>query len=174
MENQQKETITLFNRELPLSDFWQTPSTIYYYVNSFYHQAGLNEEYFDPCPKNPKEDGLLIDWPGNIYINPPYSRGQLGLWVKKGIKEYEAGRALNQVWVLNYSNSKTLQLLKEAASAVCDLHARIRFIKPTLLNAELDEDYKDRPRYNNVIYYLGAHKQQFQEVFKTLGKVFVA
>ena len=42
-------------------------------------------EYFDPCPVNPQFDGLSIDWPRDkaVYVNPPYTRGQLSKWVKK-------------------------------------------------------------------------------------------
>jgi len=50
-------------------------------------------EYFDPCPVNPKEDGLKIDWDLDKinYVNPPYSRGQIKLWVKKCDLEFKKG-----------------------------------------------------------------------------------
>lgn len=170
MKNQNKKLIKVFNRELPASDFWQTPPNIYYYVNQFYESLEMN--YFDPCPKDPKDDGLLIQWNNNVYINPPYSKGQLKDWIKKGLEEYETN-SINQIWVLNYSNSKTLQPLKEAARAFCDLNARIKFIRPNVLERE-DKKEKDSPQYNNVIYYLGAYKLKFQEIFSPLGKVFLA
>ena len=44
-------------------------------------------ECFDPCPINPLQDGLLIDWPRGyanpVYVNPPYSRNVIDKWVKK-------------------------------------------------------------------------------------------
>lgn len=170
MKNQNKELIKVFNRELPASDFWQTPPNIYYYVNQFYDSIGFG--YFDPCPKDPKNDGLLMSWHKNVYINPPYSKGQLKDWIKKGLLEYE-NECLNQIWVLNYSNSRTLQPLKEAANAFCDLNARIKFIRPNVLDRGSGKE-KNSPQYNNVIYYLGAHRLKFQEVFSPLGKVFLA
>ena len=41
--------------------------------------------YYDPCPVNPVEDGLEIEWPTNkpVYVNPPYTRGQISKWVEK-------------------------------------------------------------------------------------------
>ena len=42
-------------------------------------------EMHAPCPlsENPEVDGLQTDWPIVNYVNPPYTRGQIGLWVKK-------------------------------------------------------------------------------------------
>lgn len=50
-------------------------------------------EYFDPCPVNPKFDGLAIEWPTDrpVYVNPPYTRGQINKWVKKCHEEYQRG-----------------------------------------------------------------------------------
>ena len=44
-----------------------------------------NISLFDPCPNNPTFDGLSIEWPkgDTIYVNPPYTRGQISKWVKK-------------------------------------------------------------------------------------------
>ncbi len=47
--------------------------------------------FFDPCPVNPQEDGLLSNWHERIYesdvdfiyVNPPYTRGQIAKWVEK-------------------------------------------------------------------------------------------
>ena len=57
--------------------YWLTPKDIY---------EKLDKEFsfdFDPCPLNFKEDGLLIDWGERNFINPPYSRKAIKLWVKK-------------------------------------------------------------------------------------------
>ena len=50
-------------------------------------------ELFDPCPNNPTFDGLSIEWPQDkvIYVNPPYSRGQISKWVKKAHDEFLKG-----------------------------------------------------------------------------------
>lgn len=57
----------------------------------------IKEEFniiFDPCPNNPTFDGLSLDWSKlnqTIYVNPPYSRGNISKWVKKCYDEYLKG-----------------------------------------------------------------------------------
>lgn len=48
---------------------------------------------FDPCPNNPTFDGLAIAWPmdGPVYVNPPYTRGQIKKWVIKCHEHWLAG-----------------------------------------------------------------------------------
>lgn len=50
-------------------------------------------EMFDPCPNDFIVDGLTIDWPLDkvAYVNPPYTRGQIGLWVKKCYEQQQRG-----------------------------------------------------------------------------------
>ena len=50
------------------------------------------EGWFDPCPLNPEPsfDGLVLDWGGKTYVNPPYSKPLL--WVEKAIEEKHKGK----------------------------------------------------------------------------------
>ncbi len=50
-------------------------------------------EYFDPCPVNPQFDGLALSWPIDqpVYVNPPYTRGEIKKWVKKCSEEHDRG-----------------------------------------------------------------------------------
>lgn len=64
---------------------WQTPPEIY---------AALNGEFnfdFDPCPINPKFDGLNIEWGKRNFVNPPFGREQ-PKWIKKGYEEWKKGK----------------------------------------------------------------------------------
>lgn len=70
------------------SDNWKTPKLFY---------EALNDEFnfdFDPCPTNPKFDGLLIPWGKCNFVNPPYSRKYQKLWLKKGFEEYKKGKTV--------------------------------------------------------------------------------
>ena len=45
------------------------------------------------CPRfwTQENDGLVVEWFGNCWMNPPYR--QVGKWVKKAYEEAQAGRA---------------------------------------------------------------------------------
>jgi len=78
-----------------LKQDWQTPQELY---------DGLNKEFhfdFDPCPINPKFDGLEIEWRKSNFINPPYGRYRKGkykgksaqdLFIKKAFEESHKGK----------------------------------------------------------------------------------
>lgn len=55
---------------------------------------------FDPCPLNADFDGLKIDWGKHVFINPPYTRGQIKLWLEKGLNEIEKGNTNIIVFLL--------------------------------------------------------------------------
>jgi phage N-6-adenine-methyltransferase len=69
-------------------DLWETPDHIF---------KKLNDEFgftLDPCCENhtakcekfftPLEDGLTRSWIGEtVFVNPPYSRGNIDRWVEK-------------------------------------------------------------------------------------------
>lgn len=45
--------------------------------------------YFDPCPINPKFDGLSISWKKLNYVNPPFNKKVP--WIDKAIQEQKKG-----------------------------------------------------------------------------------
>ncbi len=69
---------------------WSTPQEVF---------ASLDKEFggftLDPCatPENTKcdqfytkeDDGLVLPWPGRVFVNPPFGR-ELGRWVKRCLK----------------------------------------------------------------------------------------
>lgn len=69
-------------------DLWETPDHIYDIMNAAF---GFT---LDPCCTietakckkyyTPIENGLIQDWSGEVvFVNPPYSRGNIDKWVKK-------------------------------------------------------------------------------------------
>ena len=61
--------------------FAQTPDWLLtFYRNMF-------GSFYDPCPVNPKVDGLSIPWKHRNYVNPPYN--ELSKWIAKGIQEHK-------------------------------------------------------------------------------------
>ena len=53
------------------SDVHITPDRVYSMIRDKW--GYIKEEMFDPCPINPKWDGLKIQWDELNYINPPYT-----------------------------------------------------------------------------------------------------
>ena len=101
------------------SDNYATPRVFY---------DKLNEEFafnFDPCPLRSETDGLLLDWKGNIYVNPPYSN--IEPFIKKGIQEIQKGNATNVVYLIP-PRSDT----KYWHESVMPFASEIRFVKGRL------------------------------------------
>jgi site-specific DNA-methyltransferase (adenine-specific) len=96
---------------------WKTPSVVY---------KDLDDEFefdFDPCPPDPKFDGLNCGWGSSNFVNPPYS--QIKKWLEKSIAEHR--------------NEKTVVLLLPSRTGTDWFHecvlpcaTEIRFIRGRL------------------------------------------
>ena len=64
---------------------WKTPKVLYQALDA---EFGFD---FDPCPVNPKENGLEVEWGQINYVNPPYGR-KIGKWIAKGYEESQKGK----------------------------------------------------------------------------------
>ena len=73
------------------SDVHITPDKIWHIIKDKWGYD--KEDFFDPCPVNPKHNGLEIKWKKLNFVNPPYSRekgekkSQLTLFVEKALEE---------------------------------------------------------------------------------------
>lgn len=84
-------------------------------------------EVYDPCPNDFKEDGLKVDWLSKelpVYVNPPYTRGQIAIWVKKCFEEYQKGCTVILL-IPSYTDTKYFH-------EFIYHHAELRFIKGRL------------------------------------------
>ena len=69
-------------------DDWRTPPEFY---------QSLHDKYdfdFDPCPfeHDMSWNGLHVEWGQRNFVNPPYSRPNLKLFIQKGIEESRKGK----------------------------------------------------------------------------------
>jgi len=97
---------------------WQTPEALY---------RELDKEFnfdFDPCPVNPKFDGLKINWGHNNFINPPYGK-EIGKWLKKGFEEWQKGKRTCVFLIPSRTDTKWWH-------DICMKATEIRFIKGRL------------------------------------------
>ena len=121
-----ENTIKLFGSKK--TDHWQTPRELY---------KKLDAEFcfdMDPCPLEPKEDGLKIPWKGCVFVNPTYS--QVRKWLEKANEEIEEGNA-NVIVFLVFANTDTAWFHDLVFSK-----AEIRFLRGRL--KFLDKDGKEQ------------------------------
>jgi len=65
------------------SDIHITPNRVFDLIKEYWDYN--KKDFFDPCPVNPRWDGLKISWEKLNFVNPPYS--ELENFVLKAIDE---------------------------------------------------------------------------------------
>ena len=113
----------------------------------------LTEEFgymFDPCPNNPMWDGLEIEWdPSNWnYCNPPYTRGEIGKWVKKAYDEYKSGKNVIML-IPSYTDTKYFH-------EYIYPYAELRFIKGRLKF----KGYKNKASFPSMLVIFRGEKNE--------------
>lgn len=53
----------------------------------------FGKHMFDPCPANPKFNGLKINWRAINFVNPPYDN--IGAWLDKAVNEWKVRRSVS-------------------------------------------------------------------------------
>ena len=80
-----------------MTDDWATPQKLFDRLNERFnfdvdvcasHENAKCEKYYTI-----EEDGLVQDWKGVVWCNPPYGRN-IGKWVKKASEEYQKGNVI--------------------------------------------------------------------------------
>ncbi len=104
-------------------DNWGTPKNI---MDNY-------EDYFDPCPYNYKEDGLIIDWKEYNFVNPPFSK--LKEFSKKINEEAKKNK---KIVLLIPARTDT----KYFHNYLLPLNPKIEFIKGRLKYIDLDNTSK--------------------------------
>lgn len=109
------------------------------------------------------DDGLNYEWPGNVWMNPPYSSGLVGLFIEELGKSL-SNRTTRQAVVLVNNATETAwgQHLLSFSSAVCFPSRRIRFLDKSGKPAKT-------PLQGQMIAYAGSRNSAFCQVFKSLG-----
>ena len=73
---------------------WETPQNLFDKLDKEFNftldvcatdETAKCNNYFTP-----KENGLIQEWRGNCWMNPPYGR-EIGIWIKKAWKESKKG-----------------------------------------------------------------------------------
>lgn len=129
----------IVNKELAVSngclqkDLWETPENIFkplHYEFNFtldpcceYHTAKC-ERFFTPV-----ENGLIQDWSGNVvFCNPPYSRGNIDLWVEKCYNESQKDNTVIVALVPVSTSAKWFHQYVLGKAEIRFIQGRIRFV----------------------------------------------
>jgi len=109
-------------------------------------------------------NGLVREWHGRVWLNPPYSRELIGAFMDKLCDEFGAGR-VEQAIVLthNYTDTAWFHSAESVASAICFTRGRIPFV-----NSEGD---KCSPTQGQAFFYVGDNVGEFTQVFTEFGFV---
>ena len=115
-----------------------------------------------------EDDGLSRPWRGRVWINPPYSRALIPLFVTKLIAEYEAGRVSAAVLMTPLATDTAwFRAAERACTAVCFTHQRIHCDKS-------DGGKPHRARVPSAFFFFGNRVAAFQRHFGTLGRVYLS
>lgn len=111
-----------------------------------------------------EDDGPVMPWWGNVWMNPPYAAAPIARFAKKLREEFEAGAvSAAVVLVNNATETKWFADLIACASAVCFPSGRVHFWHP---------DKEDTsPLQGQAILYLGPTPERFAEEFAVFGWV---
>lgn len=149
------------------SAVWLTPRVVIDHVCAL--TGGID---LDPCAEIPepgagynvpatvhftvREDGLRQPWVASmIYVNPPYSR-EVVHWVRKTLREYEAGRVGTALLlVAARPDTRWWRLLRD--HSVCFVRGRLHF------------NGAGPAPFPSAIWYLGPDGAGFAAAFSDLG-----
>jgi phage N-6-adenine-methyltransferase len=107
------------------------------------------------------DDGLLQDWHGRVWLNPPYGGAQAD-FTQKLVDEYEAGRVDEAILLVNSNATDTRWFAPLWDHVLCFTDHRINF--DGLLNQGASSS-----THGSVFVYFGPYKQRFAERFAEFG-----
>lgn len=107
-----------------------------------------------------QDDGLVQEWRGNVYMNPPYSYPEVEQFCQKLIDAYNAGD-VNQAVVLvnNSTDAAWFHGMASTASCMCFTRGRVKYWGPNSAQA----------RQGQVFFYLGGNVKGFIKAFAGFG-----
>jgi hypothetical protein len=109
------------------------------------------------------QDGLRYDWPGRVFLNPPYRRDNIQAeFINKLVVQYRSGITTAGVLLMgNRTETDWFQPLWDYP--ICFTNHRIKFYSVS--------GAKDSPVTGNVFAYLGPDLAKFIQVFSEFGTI---
>lgn len=107
------------------------------------------------------DDGLLYDWHGRVWMNPPYAQPAISRFCDRLRTEFDAQNVTEAIALVNNATETAwFQTLIFSASAVCFPLARVKFWSPDRIAA---------PLQGQAVVYLGKNEGLFLRSFAGFG-----
>lgn len=150
------------------NDHWGTPESVLAPIRDFFGgQIDL-----DPCSNenslvgalntfNAAQDGLSKPWIGKVFVNPPYSCGQLIKWTKKCYISSLNPLMCEVILLIPVATSTVYwQTFVTQANQILFYNKRIRFVGAG-----------GGARFDSCLVYYGCRGEDFKQVFSPQGWV---
>ena len=130
---------------------------------------------------NVKRDGLWETWSGNVWLNPPYSAGNIDRFTDKALIEWKLNHPTQMIVLVNSAtDAKWYHKLLKASSCTLFWKGRIKFWK--IFDGKAHEKWEGQkskekgigkignsPRYLNTLFYFGDNVDRFHHIFDGKG-----
>ena len=115
-----------------------------------------------------ENDGLLYDWAGRVWLNPPYASHLIGLFADKLAEHVKRGDVTEAcVLVNNATETVWFKALLDVASCVCFIWGRVKFI-------DAGGKASGAPLQGQALLYIGPNAEAFGLAFSDFGTVLYA
>jgi phage N-6-adenine-methyltransferase len=110
------------------------------------------------------DDGLSHEWHGRVWLNPPYGRVEVALFVEKLIYHCQQSDVTAAILLThNYTDTKWFHAAAAASQMICFTRGRIAF--------EDNAGETCTPAQGQSFFYFGAETTRFVERFHDIGFV---
>lgn len=111
-------------------------------------------------------DGLVQEWIGKVWLNPPYGGKLIAAFSAKLLAELEAKRCSGAIMLTNsYTDTSWWHALAAPSNAVCFTRGRIKFESP--------HGDKAAPTNGQSFFYYGDNLDRFAVEFADVGLIMV-
>jgi len=106
--------------------------------------------------------GLVQDWHGRVWMNPPFATGLIEKFVGKLVEQYSCGKVTAAIALTdNRTDTGWFHALVGAGARVCFPRGRIGFYR--------DDKLSGMPRNGQTFFYPGREPEKFDRVFARFG-----